>query len=309
IITAPEPEGLVTSAAIAAIADLETRLYEAPFVQKVVSIADYIALMHQRLFDTPDGALPTAPNAPAQYMLLYEASGDPGDFDQEIDYDYQRALVRAQLDRDHYSEVRDSVDAFNDIAADWSEESGLTARVSGRLAVNDGWMTSLAQGHGVSLGLAVAFVFTATLALYRDARLSLITLAPVLSGVALVYAMMGLLGIAIAPATSMCAAIATGLGVDFGVHLVQEIRRKLAAGGDIADAVGEQYVLIARACAYCAASLAVGFLVVILSGVPVLRWFGILVASATVGSLLGALFVVPALSSLLLNRRATPVHA
>ena len=301
IVAAEDPGELMTAGAIAAMADLEARLAKLPHTNKVVGVSDYIALMHERLTGSPAGALPTRQRAPAQYMFLYEASGDPGDFKEEIDYDYRQALIRAHLGEDSYQQTTPSVEAAMAIARDWSAETGLTAEVSGRVAVNHAWMSKLSTTHAQGLGLAFAFVCLATIALFRSLRAAAIAVIPVLTGVTFVYALMGVLGLNLSPATSMCAAISTGLGVDFGVHLVDRMRQRLASGASPIEAVQGGYVIVARACAFSSAALGLGLSVVVLSSAPALQWYGLLIAAGSFGALLGALVIVPAAGRFLLT--------
>ncbi len=309
VVTGPEPGALLSPLAVAAVADLQDGLAQAPHVTKTTSYVDYLALMHARLTDAPDGALPTRDNAGAQYMFLYEASGDPDDFKEEIDYEYQTALIRAHLDRDDFIDTSATVDAFAQIAQDWSNVTGLDAQVSGRIAVNHGWMSALSTSHVRGLGLALAFVFVCSVVVFRAVAPALIVMLPVLSGVGLVYAVMGVFDIDLAPATSMCAAISTGLGVDFGIHLVAAIRARLAEGASVREAVSGRYVTVARACVYSAAALAIGLSCVTLSSAPALQWFGLLIASGAVGALLAALLVAPAAAAVLLTPSPRPQGA
>jgi predicted RND superfamily exporter protein len=96
----------------------------------------------------------------------------------------------------------------------------------------------------------------------------------------------------------MTAAIATGLGIDFAIHLLAHVRRRRAEGASLAQALAGDYVLVARACAWCALALAAALATICLSSAPPLRWFGLLVAAGAIGSLAGALFLVPSLLAL-----------
>ena len=294
VVTTPEPEGLLTPDAMQSIAELAQQLKDHPLVAKVTGITDYMSLMHSALTDAPAGTLPTRPNAPAQYMLLYEASGDPEDFVEEIDYDYQNALLRAQLTTDRYSATRDAVAHFEKLVDSFSSESGLQASVSGRVAVNTGWMDLLSTSHFQSLAIALALVLLASLLTFRSLGAALLTLVPVLTGVLFTYAAMGLFGVDIAPATSMTAAIATGLGVDFAIHLLAELRRAERAGAEGVNLFQGRYSLVAKACIFSATALGLALAVICLSSAPPLRWFGVLVATAAIGSLAGALLIIPA---------------
>ncbi|MGR3176497.1 MAG: hypothetical protein ACUZ8E_00385 [Candidatus Anammoxibacter sp.] len=42
----------------------------------------------------------------AQYFLLYSMSGDPTDFENEIDYDYRLANVRVTMDSGLYTDAK-----------------------------------------------------------------------------------------------------------------------------------------------------------------------------------------------------------
>jgi hypothetical protein len=298
VVTAPQEGGLMTPQALQAIQDLRVRMAAIPHVAGVSGIDTYVSVMHAALTDAPSGALPEAARAPAQYMFLYEASAPPDDFRQEIDYTQTRALVRARLDTDSYRLTKPVVEALERDLAQWSAQSGLGAQLSGRVAVNDGWMSQLAANHFRGLGLALILVFACTLALFRNLAMALLAMVPVGVGVLAVYATMGAFRIDIAPATSMTAAIATGLGVDFGIHLISHIRHRLAAGLPLSEAIAGEYTLIARACFFSAVALGVALAAICLSSAPPLRWFGLLVSIGAFGSLVGALLIIPGLFAL-----------
>jgi predicted RND superfamily exporter protein len=284
--------------ALAAIADLRARIAALPHVVRVTGIDQQMAHMHHVLTGAPAGTLPQADTAPAQYLFLYEASAGPEDFRSQIDLGRQHALIRARLETDRFSATEPTVRALERVAADWSAETGLAADVSGRVAVNAGWMRQLADTHVRGLAIAVGLVFLVTVAIFRAVGLAVLAMVPVVVGVLFVYAAMGALGIDIAPATSMTAAIATGLGIDFAIHLLAHVRRRRAEGASLADALRGDYVLVARACAWCALALAAALATICLSSAPPLRWFGLLVAAGAIGSLVGALFLLPGLLAL-----------
>jgi predicted RND superfamily exporter protein len=294
MVSGKAPGDLMKPAAMRAIADLEMTLNSQPLVVKSTSITDYMSLMHRVLTNAPEGQLPSAKNAPAQYMFLYESAGDPGDFNEEIDFSYQHILIRSQLSTGRFVDVTPTVTQFEKIANHWSQESGLTASVSGRVAVNSGWMALLEVSHFTGLGLAVLFVFFASVLAFRSFWSALLALVPILTGVLFTYAVMGLMKIDIAPATSMIAAISTGLGVDFAIHLISGIRQGLHKGLSPRAALSGHYVLVARACVFSGLAFAVGLAVLFFSSTPPLQWFGLLVTSATVGSLVGAIVIIPA---------------
>lgn len=308
IIDSGEDEALLTATAVRQIVDLQRRLDAIAQIGKVTSYGDSISLMHERLNNAPAGALPDRSDAPAQYMFLYESSGDPEDFDAQLDFGRRFAMVRSYLDNGEYSSTKPVIRQVSAIVSDWSEETGLKASLSGRMAVNDGWMDALKASHLFTIAASVLMVWIATWVLLRGFGPATVAMLPVFSAIVLLYAAMGFADIDLAPATSMCAAIAAGLGVDFGIHLVEELRSKMARGQDLIAALSGNYVTVMRACFFSAASLGAGFTVVALSETPVLRWFGLLIAFAALGSLFGALVLVPAIASIT-SRKWSLSHA
>ncbi len=284
---------LMTPPALAAIKALREEIAQMPFVASVSGIDEYISVMHTALTGSQPGGLPQRASAPAQYMFLYESTAPPDDFRETINYLQTHALIRARLSTDSYRETKPVVEQLEARLSDWSEETGLAAVVSGRVAVNDGWMSQLADNHFRGLGLALALIFLCAVIMLRSLVFAALAMLPVAVGVLSVYAAMGLLGIDIAPATSMTAAISTGLGIDFGIHLIIHLRKKLAAGYSLEEALQSDYRLVGRACFYSALALAAALAVICLSSAPPLRWFGCLVALGAVGSLAGALLIIP----------------
>ncbi len=309
VVSSTEPSGLMTPSSLKSIQALREDIQALPYVTKVSGIDEYISLMHKVLNDSEELKLPTKDRAPAQYMFLYEASAPPEDFKQEIDFNHQIALIRAQLTTDSYSKTLPTLHQLEALTAKWIQISGLQADVSGRVAVNNGWMTELANNHFRGIGLAFSFVFLCTVLMFRSLKLALLASVPVLIGVICVYATMGLLDIDIAPATSMTTAIATGLGIDFGIHLIAHIKKQTQAGEHGIKLFEGNYTLVTKACFYSAIALGTALAVICISSAPPLRWFGLLVSVGAFGSLLGALFVVPAICSISESIKAKRRHA
>ena len=300
IISADQENAILSPDALQSIRALQDQVSSVPVINKVTSIVDYISMMHHHLTGADAGKLPTRKNAPVQYMFLYESSSDSNSFQEEIDYQRQNALIRTKLNKDSYLETRDGLTQVHEIIENWntSNDLNLHAEVTGRTAVTYEWMQILQRNHAFSVISASFFVFLAILFFLRNVVDAVVATLPVICGLTAIYAAMTLFQIPLSPATSMCSAISTGLGVDFGVHLVEQIRRDRMAGKLTQPIALAKYVLVARACFFSAVSLALGLSVVLLSWVPTVQAYGFLIAVGAVSALLGALAITPALSSL-----------
>ncbi len=301
IVEADEPEGLLSVASMEKILELQTYFETLPHVNKTVSIVDFLSELHHAMEDTPAGqdnvrVLPDSDEAIGQYLFLYEVSGDPADLEEEIDFDYQRALVRGALDAHHFSDNLQVVEALDNYLATHFDGSGLSATLAGDVNVSYHWMTSLTESHFKGVALSLALVLAMSIVVFRSLAAGIVSVIPVMFTVLVLYACMGYLGIYLEPATSMFAAIALGVGVDFAIHLVDRLRSAADEfDGDIAKAIDIGLPPVARACFFNSAALGLGFSVLLVSDLPTLMRFGGLVTLAAFSSYLTALVIVPAM--------------
>ncbi len=301
IITSNEPDGLLRVAAMTKIRALQAYFEDLPHVQKTVSIVDYVSQLHGALEGLSASAvaarpLPDTDELLAETLFIYEITGNPADLEEEIDADYRHALVRGVLDAHYFSQNREVVESLQRYIGETFDEPGLTATLTGDVNVSYHWMSSLQATHFKSVGLSLILVLAASIVVFRSTVAGLVSVVPVLFTVLVLYATMGYLGIYLEPATSMFAAIALGVGVDFAIHLVDRLRTATEEfGGDLATAIDKALPPVARACFFNSTALGLGFAVLLVSDLPTLARFGGLIALASLSSYLTALIIVPAL--------------
>ena len=225
IVEARDRDGLLDAQAMKKVADLQLFLKAQPYVQKTTSIADYISELHVALTGAEPGSLPGDDDAIAQYLLLYESSGDPADLEDEIDIEYQRALVRAFLVSQHTAEQAPVVDALQSYITEELNGADIAGHISGRVNVDYHWMRQLEDGHVRSVLLSLIAVFAIAAFLLRSITLGGLAVVPVVTALIAVYGLMGGTGIFIEPGTSMFAAIAIGVGVDFSIHFIDRLQK------------------------------------------------------------------------------------
>lgn len=301
IVESDEAEGLLRIDNMRKVRDLQIFFEALPHVRKTVSIVDYVSQLHgaiEELSETEIAArsLPNSDAALAETLFVYEISGDPTDLEEEIDADHQHALIRGVLDAHYFSQNRVAVESLQRYIDDNFNAPGLTATLTGDVNVSYHWMRSLQTSHFKGVILSLTLVLAASIFVFRSRAAGLVSVVPVLFTVLLLYACMGYLGIYLEPATSMFAAIALGVGVDFAIHLVDRIRTATQEyGGDLEKAIDTALPPVARACFFNSAALGLGFSVLLVSDLPTLMRFGGLVTLASFASYLTSLVIVPAL--------------
>jgi uncharacterized protein len=297
-IATPEPEDLFRPDNLLRIERLQHWMETEGGLVNTTSIVDYIKQMNRAMHeDRPDHyRIPDDPDLIAQYFLLYSASGDPTDFQEEVDYDYRLAHVRGQLQDDNFQRIDPIVTGLERYLEREFNSDGIQGHATGAIHLTHSWLSPLGSNTAQGMALALLLVLLAAALFFRSLTLGVLATLPVAFAVLMVFAMMGFLGIWIGIGTSMFAAIAIGLGVDFAIHSLDRLRTLIRDQGlDYADSIEVLFPTTGRALLFNLLALACGFGVLMSSKVPPLQNFGLLVAVAVVTSFLISLTAMPAL--------------
>ncbi|MBL4712868.1 MAG: MMPL family transporter [Gammaproteobacteria bacterium] len=298
VVETPQAEDLFKPENLKRIEDLQTYANTLPHVNGSTSIVDYLKQMNRALHEDKKAAyqIPNDADLIAQYFLLYSASGDPDDFEEEVDYDYRLANVRIRMDSGEYQDQVIVVENVERYLQSTFNATEITGNLSGRVNVDYNWIKNLGENHAASVIISLLLVWAMASLSLRSMVAGFFTLTPVALSILLIYAVMGYTGIWLAIGTSMFAAIAIGLGVDFAVHTIERLMVLIKdKGHSIDEAISKLYPSTGRALFFNFLALALGFGVLISSEVVPLIRFGTLVAVAVFVSFLASMTVLPAL--------------
>ena len=298
VIETPQVEDLFKPDNLKRIEALQNYAETLPHVKGSTSIVDYLKQMNRALNeDHPDAyQLPEHADLVAQYFLLYSASGDPTDFEEQVDYDYRLANVRLRMDSGVYSDEKVVVEAMQHYISTHFNFPDISANLSGRVNVDYHWINRLGENHFSSVAIALLLVWIMASLSLRSMAAGVITVIPVAISILLIYAVMGVTGIWLAIGTSMFAAIAIGLGVDFAVHTIERLQvliRQQQYSFD--EAMDILYPSTGRALFFNFVALVLGFGVLVTSEVVPLIHFGSLVAVGVSASFLASITILPAI--------------
>ena len=302
VIETDEPEALFRPDHLRRIEALQTYVEQFPAVRGSTSVVDYIKQMHKAVNENREEyySIPDDEFLIAQLFLLYSASGDPDDFEEEIDTDYAQANVRFNLNVADYRLLTEIVPAIQTYVEEEFNSDEIRANLSGRVMINYTWLKTIGDNHVRSLLLSLIFVWIAAAVVFRSVLAGALSLIPVGMALLLVYAVMGFGGIWLGIGTSMFAAIAIGLGIDFAIHTLDRMKELIMnRQGSYDERLADLFPSTGRALFFNFAALALGFLVLATSEVPPLIRFGMLVAVAVSASFVASMTVLPALGKLL----------
>jgi hypothetical protein len=263
-------------------------------------VVDYIKQMYKSLNGSDEAfyVIPDDKELIAQLFLLYSASGEPTDFEEEIDYDYQRANIRVNINTGLFTEnkrVIDTMQAYID--SNFNEEGVIAATLSGRVNLNYHWVAQIGESHFLSVGIALVLVLMMASIAFRSVTAGLFALIPVMAAILLIYAVMGVFDIWLGIGTSMFASVAVGLGVDFAIHTIDRIKHLFAErrGESFDETIADLFPSTGRALLFNFLAIGLGFGVLMVSDVVPLFRFGGIVLLAVSASFIASMTLLPAL--------------
>jgi len=299
VITTPEEEGIFETSVLKDIEALQTYAESLPHVNGSASVVDYLKQMNKSLNEGQQSfyTIPASKELVAQYFLLYSASGDPTDFEEEVDYDYRLANIRLNLDTAEFVKTKSVIESLQSyIDTDFNSELA-TASLSGRVNVNYHWIKDLGESHFLGVAISLIFVCIVSALLFRSAIAGIMATAPVVCSILMVYSAMAIIGIDLGIGTSMFASVAIGLGIDFSIHTLDRLKALVEEGKrDIDELLNELYRSTGRALLFNYLAIAFGFGVLITSQVVPLTNFGTIVVLSVTMSFIAAMTLIPALT-------------
>lgn len=265
-----------------------------PFVGKTVSIVDYLKRMNRAMHgdQANENRLPLSRDLVSQYLLLYSMSGEPGDFDSYVDYQYKSAKITILLKTGSNAYIKTLVDKLE---AHTKMAFGPDVRVSfgGDVAQTIALTDTMVHGKILNIvQIALAIFVVSTLA-FRSLTAGVIVLMPLTMSVLAVFGVMGAFNIPLNIPNSLISAMAVGIGADYAIYLLYRMREQIHLGSNPDDAVRETLATAGKAALFVATAVAGGYGVLALSiGYNVHQWLSLFIVIAMIVSVLTSLTLV-----------------
>jgi uncharacterized protein len=257
------------------------------------SLSDYIKRMN-KVMNSDDELFNTIPNSRdmvAQYILLYEMSGDPENLNKVVDYEYRRANVMFQLKSDN-SKAMNSTLAIVENYKDEFQQLGITMKYAGSGYKGLIFTDLILDGQIKSLILSIIIIIVLLSIMFKNIKVGIIGSAPILVTALISFGVMGFLGIPLNVTTALLSSIAIGIGIDYAVHFLEQYRHNAELSSDKMVVAQKTMAHSGRAIIYNAIVVIAGFLVLLFSVFPPNRELGALVSLNMFSSLVGTLTVM-----------------
>lgn len=227
----------------------------------------------------------------AQYIELYNMSGDPEGLEQFADFNFEHTLLTVQYKAESMSELKSIVRHIKDLVKDDED----CVAVGGYSMVDKALGESVFRGQNYSLIFAFVVIALLLAWIFKSPFAGLLGSLPLVFAVFVTFGMMGWLGIELNIVTALLSSISIGLGVDFTIHMFWRLKSELSQGADMKRAVKTALVSIGRGISINALSVIAGFAILFFSAFPLIHSFSFLIVLSIFLCLLCALLFIPAL--------------
>lgn len=264
-------------------------------VGSVTSIATVIREISRALNDPGDefyDVIPDDRTAIAQYLELYNMSGDPEDLERLVDFDFTKAILNVQFRAEDIREFR----RITGVVDEMVEGSPHAVLQAGQSLIEKEMSMLIVAGQVRSLLFALLAIIVLLGLIFRSVYAGLMGAIPLVFTLICNFGLMGWAGFDLDIATSLLSSIAVGIGVDYTIHIFWRLKQELAAGRGYSEAVRLSLATTGRGIAINAFSVMLGFAVLFFSGLVILKTFAFLIIFSLLLCLLCALLLVPALS-------------
>ncbi len=285
------------------------------------SLVDFIKRMNKVMHadSVKYNTIPRDRNLIAQYLLLYEMSGDPDKLWQVTTEDYKKLNVTFQLKSDNSKALQSAINTVNKYRDDF-KKLGVNLNFAGSGYKAYVFTDLILKGQISSLLLSLLIVIVLLSIMFRSLKIGLIGSIPIAITTIISFGVMGILGIPLSSTTALISSIAIGIGIDYAVHFIDRYRinariyrdKKLVAEEAILDEVKslpnplkeediyESKTLTSHstmhhsgtAILYNAVVVIAGFLVLLFSVFPPNRALGLLVSLNMFTSFAGTLTIM-----------------
>lgn len=283
-------------AVLQAMQKMQADLEATDLVGKSQSVVNLLARTNRALHDgDPDmEVLPTDRAMVAQYFLLLEMNSE-GLLDSFVTVDYQQARIQALVKDSSRAGTELLFQKINEATAKHFQHLDVEVTTTGIIVLMDTMSKMIIEGQILSLLFSFIAVFVIVRLLLGSWEGSFLSLLLIALAVLANFGLMGWGGIALDIVTVLISSIGIGVGVDYSIHIYSRYQEERRKGRAPEKALTEAITTTGRAIACNAGAVVLGFLILLLSSFPPLRYFGSLVTITMLVASIGSLTILPAL--------------
>ncbi|NQT27146.1 MMPL family transporter [candidate division KSB1 bacterium] len=257
------------------------------------ALSDYLKRMNKVMHadDEAYNVIPESQELIAQYLLLYEMSGDPENLWKVVDYDYKKANLTFQLKSDNSKAINSAIEVIERHVPELNKLN-VDLKYAGSGYKGLVFTDLILQGQIASLVMSLIIVIILLSLMFKNFMAGLIGSVPIIITSIISFGVMGLLNIPLSTTTALLSSIAIGIGIDYAVHFLERYKIYAAETGDKILTSRHTMQHSGRAIVFNAIVVIAGFLVLLFSVFPPNRALGALVSLNMFTSFLGTVTIM-----------------
>lgn len=273
---------------------MQSRLVnELEVVGNSFSLTDYLKRMNKVMNANNEAfnAIPESQEMIAQYLLLYEMSGDPENLNKVVDYNYSKLNVTFQLKSDNSKAINSAIEIIESYEDDFNEY-GIEINYAGSGYKGLIFSDLILEGQIRSIVLSLLIVIILLSVMFKNFKIGLIGSVPIIITTLISFGIMGFLNIPLSTTTALLSSIAIGIGIDYAVHFIEQYRHNALESDDQVLVAQKTMAHSGRAISYNTIVVIAGFMVLVFSVFPPNRELGALVSLNMFTSSVGTVTVM-----------------
>ena len=257
------------------------------------SLSDYLKRMNKVMHADKEeyNSIPNSQELVAQYLLLYEMSGDPENLWQVVDYDYKRANLTIQLKSDNSKAIKSAI-AIIEKYKPYFRSKNIELNYAGSGYKGLVFTDLILKGQILSLLMSLIIIIVLLTFMFKKLVIGLIGSIPIIITAVISFGIMGLLDIPLSTTTALISSIAIGIGIDYAIHFIERYKLYAAETGNKDLTIQRTMYHSGRAILFNAVVVIAGFLVLLFSVFPPNRTLGALVSLNMFTSFLGTVTIM-----------------
>lgn len=293
VLESKEADAFKTPEYLRLIDELQTGVEGLDIVGNSFSLSDYLKRMNKVMnADDPEfDRIPESKDLVAQYLLLYEMSGDPENLWKVVDYNYNKANVNFQIKSDNSKEINKVMSEIEKYR-ECFENNGITLNYAGSGYKALVFTDLILIGQIKSLLMSILIVIVLIAMMFKSITAGLIGSVPIVITAVISFGLMGLLDIPLSTTTALISSIAVGIGIDYAIHFIERFKIYAQETKDLDLTVVKTMLHSGRAISFNAVVVIAGFLVLLSSVFPPNRSLGALVSLNMFTSFIGTVTIM-----------------
>ncbi len=271
---------------------LESKLGQIPEIGNTLSIARVIKQLSRVMNDKTDGRydkIPDTKQAIAQYIEMYNMSGEPDDFEKLVDFTFTNAQISARIKNSSTPVLRKVLNQIRELTKDDPD----VRCIGGVADIFSGLANHVVKGQLIAIASSIILVSLVLMIVFRSFIAGLLGAIPLGLSVIFLFGLMGYLGIELNIINALLSSIMIGVGVDYTIHFLWRYKKERKNSHDHVEAIKHTLLTTGRGIIFNALSVVIGFSILFSSNFVPVKFFGFLIIVSISSCLMGAIIFVP----------------